>query len=104
MLMLRQRIFGTATPPPRTGAPQTTEEMRLAPLSKMVIPKHRKRRNGLIFGLGGLFGIIIAVFFADKTEFFDFGQLSYKNLDMESLVDILPAVVLKDARAMSVRI
>src|SRR3954471_14635880 len=87
------------------GTPQNPEEIRPASASKITTPepiRHRKRRNGLIFGLGGLFGILIAVFFADRTEIVDFGQLSYKNLDLDSLVDILPAAVLKDARAMSV--
>ena len=96
MSTLRQRFFGSSM----AGILQKKDEVRPTPVPKIATSEPVKRR--FIFILGGLFGILIAVFFVDRTEIVDFGQLSYKNLDLDSLVDILPAAMLKDARAMSV--
>lgn len=60
--------------------------------------KHRsnKRRNGFIFALGGLFGIIIAGFFANHNDLLDLPELG--ELSMDSLLDVLPASLIKDVR------
>lgn len=69
----------------------------------IIIPtaaKTRKRRNTLIFLLGGLCGIIAAGLFAghnDLIEFPGFGELS-----MDSIFDVLPAGLVKDMRDFAV--
>ncbi|KAI1979587.1 phospholipid:diacylglycerol acyltransferase [Ophidiomyces ophidiicola] len=63
-------------------------------------PKRRsKRRNGLIFGLGGLFGLCVALFFANHNEVISLDGLMDLNLD--SLIDVIPAGILKDASEFS---
>lgn len=108
MSELRRRI-GNAfreTPSPlstREGTPDSNEEVQLVPVSKLKTlstRKSRKRRNGLIFGLGGVFGIIIAVFFANHQEVIKLDGLMDLNLD--SLLDVLPAGVVKDAKDITV--
>lgn len=116
---LRQRFFGAGTPSdatPREGSPETAEEVRLAPVSKIVgSDKHqedqrekrkrhpwRKRRSTIIFFLGGLFGLVAAGFFAGKNDLIDFPELT--DFSMDSLLDVLPSSVIKDARDLSVRV
>lgn len=66
------------------------------------LPKRRsKRRNGLIFGLGGIFGIFVALFFANQNEVISWDVLADLNLD--SLIDVIPAGIIKDATEFSVR-
>ena len=68
---------------------------------KQIILKPRsKRRNGLIFALGGLFGIFIALFFANQQEVISLDSLMDLNLD--ALIDVIPQGVVKDAREFSV--
>ncbi|PKS07092.1 hypothetical protein jhhlp_005690 [Lomentospora prolificans] len=59
-------------------------------------PKTRKRRNTFIFLLGSLFGIVAAGFFASTNDLIDFPELS--DLSMDSLLDVLPAGIVKDYR------
>lgn len=67
----------------------------------VVLPKRRsKRRNGLIFGLGGIFGIFVALFFANHNEVISLDALMDLNLD--SLIDVIPAGILRDASEFSV--
>ena len=68
---------------------------------KQIILKPRsKRRNGLIFALGGLFGIFIALFFANQQEVISLDSLMDLNLD--ALIDVIPQGIVKDAREFSV--
>jgi phospholipid:diacylglycerol acyltransferase len=106
---LRRRVLGSSNPSSTSGSreetPEKAEEVRLAPVSKIMTdskakPKTRKRRNGLIFALGGLFGLIVAGFFAGKNELIEFPELGEFSLD--SLVDVLPANLIKDVRDLSV--
>lgn len=60
-----------------------------------------KRRNGLIFALGGLFGIFIALFFANQNQVISLDALMDLNLD--SLIDVIPQGIVKDVREFSVR-
>ncbi|KAL9109676.1 MAG: hypothetical protein Q9227_005714 [Pyrenula ochraceoflavens] len=100
---IRRRLVNTfrETPSPapsRDRTPDPSEEVRI-PVSKLkefTTRKSRKRRNGLIFGLGGLFGIILAVFFANQQDVIKLEGLMELNLD--SLLDVLPAGVVKDAK------
>lgn len=85
-----------------------TEEDRLraefdgAKVKQLVIQPQRrsKRRNGLIFALGGLFGIFIAVFFANQQEVISLESLLDLNLD--TLIDVIPQGIMRDAKEFSV--
>jgi hypothetical protein len=100
------RIFSeTPSPSPsRDATPDTGEEVRLVPVSKLkklTTPRKSKRKSWLIFGLGGLFGLIVAVFFANQQEVIKLESLLEVNLD--SLLDVIPAGIVKDAKDLSVR-
>ncbi|KMQ44737.1 Phospholipid:diacylglycerol acyltransferase [Trichophyton rubrum] len=65
-----------------------------------VPPKRRsRRRNGLIFGLGGIFGIFVALFFANQNEVISLDALLDLNID--SLIDVIPAGIVRDAKEFS---
>ncbi|EPE34327.1 alpha/beta-Hydrolase [Glarea lozoyensis ATCC 20868] len=103
MSSIRRRLLGGNTPSDssRETTPPKAEEVRLAPVSKIITDsshktKTRKRRNGLIFVLGGLFGIVVAGFFAGRSDLIDFPEFS--ELSMDSLMDVLPASFVKNAR------
>lgn len=114
MSELRRRIFGTsdgsspvATPEPsREGSPAGNEDYRIIPakklqkLTKSSKSKGGKRRNAWIFGLGGLFGIIVAGFFASSNDMMDLA--SFKDMNLDSLLDVLPAGLINDARDLQV--
>lgn len=103
---LRRRIFGgDSHAESRESTPKKVEEVQLAPVSKIMTdknkPKSRKRRSGLIFFLGGLFGIVAAGFFAQKNDLIDLPE--FGDLSMDSVFDVLPAGLIKDAKDLSVR-
>ncbi|TAQ87626.1 hypothetical protein B7494_g4079 [Chlorociboria aeruginascens] len=98
MSALRRRIFGGSSPAAREDTPEKAG-VRLVPVPKIITvdrPKTRKRRTGFIFFLGGLFGIVAAGFFAGKNDLIDFPDMG--ELRMDSLMDVLPAGFVKDAR------
>ncbi|KAK3690035.1 Lecithin:cholesterol acyltransferase-domain-containing protein [Podospora appendiculata] len=59
-------------------------------------PKKAKRKNTAIFLLGGLFGIIVAGFFATSKDFIGFPE--FGELSMDSLLNVLPPGLVKDMR------
>ncbi|PGH01316.1 hypothetical protein AJ79_07953 [Helicocarpus griseus UAMH5409] len=63
------------------------------------VKRRSKRRNGLIFGLGGIFGIFLALFFANQNEVISLDALMDLNLD--SLIDVMPAGIVRDASQFS---
>lgn len=67
---------------------------------KIVHPK-RKRNIGAIFLLGSLFGILAAGFFAKSNDLIDFPELG--DLSVDSILDVLPAGLVKDYRELVVR-
>jgi len=126
MSFLRRRLFGdgaTASPhearDSRTPSPAVVDRRRRAG-SDVTIPAAKlealnahatrrkepraggggKRRNAWVFGLGGLFGLLVAGFFAQSNDMIDLSHLADVNLD--SLADILPAGLMHEARAMQV--
>ncbi|KAI9707081.1 MAG: hypothetical protein M1836_000041 [Candelina mexicana] len=105
MSFLRRRILGdSSNEPSREATPEHGDELRLVPAAKLKalkeLPhKNRKRRNGFIFGLGGLFGIVVAAFFAKQNDVISFDAFSDLNLD--SLIDVLPAGVIRDAKELT---
>ncbi|KIW05492.1 uncharacterized protein PV09_03376 [Verruconis gallopava] len=90
--------------PPHVDAPQTPSndhtDFRILPAEKLheIIhrPKGSKRQKAWIFGLGGIFGIVIAALFAKQNEMLDLAAFSDLNLD--SIIDVLPAGILSDAK------
>ncbi|KAI9873865.1 MAG: hypothetical protein M1830_010512 [Pleopsidium flavum] len=101
----RQEIVPEEFPPeeipPEEIPPEEVEEVRLVPVSKLkaLTRKKSKRRNGLIFGLGGLFGIIVAAFFANQSDVINFEGLMDLNLD--TLLDVIPAGIIRDAKELT---
>lgn len=103
MSFLRRRLLGKSTQSAREDSPAKAEEVRLAPVSRIITEKHhktRKRRNGFIFFLGGLFGIVVAGFFAGRSDLIEFPEL--RDLSMDSLLDVLPAGFVRDAKDLAV--
>lgn len=106
MSSLRRRLLGTPSPTP-SPVPEKAEEVRLAPISKIITDtnghtKVKKRRTGFIFFLGGLFGLVVAGFFAGRSDLIDFPE--FGELSMDSLMDVLPAGFVTDARDLAVSI
>lgn len=83
--------------------PENGEEVRLVSVSKLeaLTRKKSKRRIWLIFGLGGLFGVIVAAFFVKQSDVINLDGLMDLNLD--SLLDVIPAGIIKDAKELTVR-
>ena len=91
--------------PPRLNRIQIEEDELRAEfdgvnVKELVIRPRSKRRNGFIFVLGGLFGIFIALFFANQQEVISLESLMDLNLD--SLIDVIPQGIVRDAKAFSV--
>lgn len=61
-----------------------------------VVHSKRKRSLGAIFLLGSLFGIIAAGAFAKSNDLIDFPEIG--ELSVDSLMDVLPAGLVKDVR------
>lgn len=64
--------------------------------------KGTKRRAGLLFFLGGLFGLVMAGFFAKQNDLIDFPGLEDLNLSVEGWMDVLPQGFLQDAKELKV--
>ena len=109
MSSLRRRFLGDTSsaetsraPSPSKGEPVTlVSNARLQKL-KSAVGKRSKRKQWIIFGLGGLFGIIMAAFFANKHEVINLEGLVDFNLD--SLIDVIPAGIINDAKDITVRL
>ena len=105
----RSRVDGSVVhvePPslstePSQGSRDTTPEKKEARPRKaetdVVVhanPKGRKRRFTFVFFLGLLFGLIAAGFLAKSNDLIDFPEIG----SMETLLDVLPAGLVKDVR------
>jgi phospholipid:diacylglycerol acyltransferase len=99
MASLRRRVLGTSTPDQRERdeSPVTAEKVELAPVSKIKKGRQKggKRKYGFIFGLGGLFGIVLAAFFAQQNDMISMDML--EGLSLDSLTDVIPAGILREA-------
>ena len=104
MSSLRRRIVGdSSSDPSRDSSPAKGEPTVAIPkrqLEKLKSGKRSKRRSWLLFSLGGLFGVIIAAFFAQRHEIVHLEGLVDFNL--ESLIDVIPAGIVKDAKEITV--
>ncbi|KAL2210739.1 LACT-domain-containing protein [Sarocladium strictum] len=107
----RRNIANTEPAPVDSEVTNTTDVSELAesddspdaphPTSHVHVVEHvhhktRKRRLGLIFLLGSLFGIVAAGFFAKSNDLIDFPE--FGDLSMDSLFDALPAGLVRDMR------
>jgi len=104
MSFLRRRILGdSSSEPSRESTPDKDNAIVQLPakqFEKLTKPKSSKRRNAWIFGLGGLFGIVVAAFFANNENMIDLAGLTDVGLD--SIIDALPAGLVKDAQDLQV--
>ncbi|KAI9787579.1 MAG: hypothetical protein M1839_000110 [Geoglossum umbratile] len=101
MFSLRRRLVG-GDPSPRGESPARADPVRLAPISKINEPQRgRKRRFGFIFGLGGLFGIIVAGYFANRNDVLNINLDLLSDLNLDTFLDVIPAGILKEARDIS---
>ena len=77
--------------------------MQLVPAAHLekLNKKRNKRRQGLVFGLGGLFGIFVAAFFAQRHDVLNLESLL--DINLESVLDVIPAGIVKDAKDLTVR-
>ena len=119
---LRRRIFGVGTPestpsvsrdsspaPGQRDGAGKKEELKVVAAEKLEQLKKasksgRKRRNAWMFGLGGLFGILVAGFFASNNggleRLVDMAGLQDMNLD--SILDVLPTGLIRDIQDIQV--
>lgn len=103
-----RRRFADGTPPDISTNPslgslsKNGEPIELVPASQLqkLSQKKNKKRQWLVFGLGGLFGLTIAAFFAQRHDVINFDGLVDVNFD--SLLDVIPAGIVKDVRDITV--
>jgi phospholipid:diacylglycerol acyltransferase len=106
--MLRRRTGKDKVPQPDDSlvSGSSSEEARLraefgdAKVKQLILKPRSKRRNGFIFVLGGLFGIFIALFFANQSEVISLDSLM--DLNLESLMDAIPQGIVSDVKQFSV--
>ena len=102
MSTLRRRLLDSSAEPSRDPSPVKGEPVTLVPASHLekLKKKRSRRRPWLIFVLGGLFGIVVAAFFAQRNDVINLESLMDMNL--ESLIDVIPAGIIKDAKDITV--
>lgn len=105
--LLRRRFLRSPSPEDsREPTPDTTEEVqvvakaRLKELKDLTRQRPSRRRTTTIFLLGGLLGLFAAALFANKQEVINLQGLAELNLD--SLIDVIPAGIIRDAKDLSV--
>ena len=124
MSELRRRIFGVGTPadssPDSSRDPSPSAGQKVGPEYKVVSKekleklrqdvkhikrKGHKRRHFWIFALGGAFGIFLAGFFASNNGSLDklVDIAGIRELNLDSLLDVLPGGVIKDVQELQVR-
>ncbi|KIV82333.1 hypothetical protein PV11_04452 [Exophiala sideris] len=107
MSALRRRIVNVLRDTPSTSSsrdvtPEPGEELKLVPsrkLEKLKKAKGSKRKSGIIFGLGGLLGLVLALLFAQSQDVIKLEGLLEVNLD--SLMDAIPAGIVRDVKDLS---
>lgn len=124
MSSLRRRIFGTGSGHDAAASSAAREEspapapkeaggdaFRIIAKDKLDIlrndsRKHsgRKRRNAWIFGLGGLFGLFVAGFFAQQNGAMDklVEYAGLEDMNLENLYDVIPKGLIRDVQNMQV--
>ncbi|KAJ5239873.1 hypothetical protein N7468_004492 [Penicillium chermesinum] len=106
--MLRRRVKdGDESAKDKNARPrvtrQQTDELRAefdnAPVKQLVIRPRTKRRSSLFFILGGLFGVFVALFFANQQDVISLESLV--DLNLESWIDAIPQGIIRDAKEFS---
>lgn len=113
MSFLRRRFGGGDTssepsrePSPAPNAAERPSNLRvitaeqLHTLKQQGKRKHGKRKNAWVFVLGGIFGLVIAAFFAGSNDLIDLKSIEGMNL--ESLMEALPANFVTSAQQLQV--
>ncbi|EXJ84933.1 phospholipid:diacylglycerol acyltransferase [Capronia epimyces CBS 606.96] len=88
--------------PSRDSTPDPNDNIKLVSekkLEKLTKGKNSKRRTWLVFGLGGLLGLLLALVFAQSQDVIKLEGLLEMNLD--SLMDAIPAGIVKDVKDLS---
>ena len=107
MSSLRRRIGRQLSGPPSTsrdGSPDAGEEIRLVPVSKLknlTTKTKSKRKAWSIFSLGGLVGLLVALFFAQHNEVVNLEKLIEVNL--ETIMEAMPAGMKRELKDITVR-
>lgn len=101
MSTLRRRFLGgssSSKESSRETSPTKGEPVTLVSYShlKELKGKRSKRWQVSIFGLGGLFGLVVAAFFANQHDVINLEGLV--DFNMDSLLDVIPAGIVKDAK------
>jgi hypothetical protein len=113
MSFLRRRFGGTNAgndspiesrePSPASGQTRPSN-LRVITAEQLHTLKNKKgkskRKNAWIFGLGGLFGLVVAGFFASSNEMIDLKSL--ENMNLDSILDALPASFVNSAQQLQV--
>ncbi|ORY11790.1 Lecithin:cholesterol acyltransferase-domain-containing protein [Clohesyomyces aquaticus] len=97
----RAAVDETSDSADTTPNPDETNELRVIHAKSLKPPKNgknSKRRNFWIFGLGGVFGLLLAGFFAGSNDMIDLS--GFEGMNLESIFDVLPAGLVKDAQQM----
>ena len=110
MSTLRRRFLGSDTPEySREPTPDKNEEVQLVTASRLKelknLTRHKhgsRRRAWLLFLLGGVLGLFGAAFFANQQDVINLQGLA--ELNLESLLDVIPAGIIKDARELTVSV
>ncbi|CAG8948440.1 unnamed protein product [Penicillium salamii] len=105
--MLRRRTAKDKVPSDKLvsnpGSKKEEEKLRAefgdAKVKQLVLKPRSKRRNGFIFLLGGIFGIFIALFFANQHEVISLDSIM--DLNLESLMEAIPQGILRDVKEFS---
>jgi phospholipid:diacylglycerol acyltransferase len=112
MSFLRRRIFGgtnnnTDSPTEQSREPSPTSvqtrpsNLRVITAEQLhTLKKKGKKKNAWVFGLGGLFGLVVAGFFASSNEMIDLKSL--ENVNLDSILDALPASFVSSAQQLQV--
>lgn len=98
------RVFNSTPPSSRdtTPDPAKGDEIKLvskAKYDKLTQKKSSRRRSTLYFILGGLLGLVAALFLAEQQDVIKLEGLFDVNLD--SLMDVIPSSIVKDAKALT---
>jgi phospholipid:diacylglycerol acyltransferase len=88
------------SPAPGQSRPTNLRVITAEQLHTLKKKSKSKRKNAWIFGLGGLFGLVVAGFFASSNEMIDLKSLEGMNLD--SILDALPASFVSSAQQLQV--
>lgn len=118
---LRRRIFGSggndessdssrehspAPAPKEAGgeAYRVIPKEKLEKLKKNVKHKGGKKRNAWVFGLGSLFGLFLAGYFASSNGSLDklVTMAGLEDLNLDTVLDVLPAGLIRDVRDLQV--